>query len=276
MFASGVFARLGRSALVAGALLAGAVPALAQSCGDSAQGFAPWLESFKQTARQAGIGQNTIDTALGGVTYNSEVIRLDRNQRSFRLSLDEFMERRAPASFVQRGKRIMAENAALLDRVERQYGVPREILVAIWGMETGFGANSGNMNIFRSLATLAYDCRRADFFTNELFAALQIVDRGDKRAQDMVGAWAGEIGQTQFLASNYLRYAVDGDGDGRRDLIRSRADVLASTANFLRQHGWQPGAGYMEGQPNFARLRDWNRAGVYQQALALFASRLAN
>mgnify|MGYP002718334511 CR=1 FL=1 len=263
-----------RALFAAGALMLSAAPALAQSCGDTGAGFDRWLQSFRQTAAQAGISQGTLQSALN-VTYNPEVIRLDRNQRSFRLSLGEFMQRRAPASFVQRGKRIMAENAQLLDRVERQYGVPREILVAIWGMETGFGANSGNMNIFRSLATLAYDCRRSDFFTNELFAALQIVDRGDKRAQDMVGAWAGEIGQTQFLASNYLRYAVDGDGDGRRDLIRSRADVLASTANFLRQHGWQPGAGYMEGQPNFARLRDWNRAGVYQQALALFASRLA-
>ena len=267
--------RRARGALLAGALIFGAAPAFAQSCGDTASGFEPWLEGFKQTAVSAGIGQGTIQTALGGVTYNNEVIRLDRNQRTFKLSLDEFMQRRAPASFVQKGKGIMAQNAQLLSQIEQRYGVPQEILVAIWGMETGFGANSGNMNIFRSLATLAYDCRRSDFFTNELFSALQIVDRGDKRAQDMVGAWAGEVGQTQFLASNYLRYAVDGDGDGRRDLIRSRPDVLASTANFLAQHGWQPGAGYMEGQPNFARLRDWNRAGVYQQALALFASRLA-
>lgn len=264
--------------LIAAGLLAlglGVTPALAQTCGNDAAGFQPWLTSFKETAASAGISSGTINTALAGVTYNNEVIRLDRNQRSFKLSLDEFMERRAPASFVTRGKRIMGENKQILDRVESRYGVPREILIAIWGMETGFGGNSGDMNIFRSLATLAYDCRRSDFFTNELFSALQIVDRGDKRAQDMVGAWAGEIGQTQFLASNYLRYAVDGDGDGRRDLIRSKADVLASTANFLREHGWQPGAGYMEGQPNFARLRDWNRAGVYQQALALFASRLA-
>lgn len=265
-----------RTVIAAGvlALGLGAAPALAQSCGNDGSGFQPWLASFKETASSAGISQGTIQNALGSVSYNSEVIRLDRNQKSFRLSLDEFMERRAPASFVKKGQGIIRENAALLGQIEQRYGVPKEILVAIWGMETGFGANSGNMNIFRSLATLAYDCRRSDFFTNELFAALQIVDRGDKRSQDMVGAWAGEIGQTQFLASNYLRYAVDGDGDGRRDLIRSKADVLASTANFLRQHGWQPGAGYMEGEPNFARLRDWNRAGVYQKALALFASRL--
>ncbi|WP_244490712.1 lytic murein transglycosylase [Aureimonas frigidaquae] len=252
-----------------------AAPALAQSCGNDASGFKRWMEGYKQAAQAQGISARTLQTALGSVTYNPEVIRLDRNQRSFKLSLDEFMQRRAPASFVKRGKGIMRENAKLLNAIEQQYGVPKEILVAIWGMETGFGANSGNMNIFRSLATLAYDCRRSDFFTAELNAALMIVQRGDKRPEDMKGAWAGEIGQTQFLATNYLRYAVDFDGDGRRDLIRSRADVLASTANFLRQHGWQPGAGYMQGEPNFARLRDWNRAGVYQQALALFASRLA-
>ncbi|KAA0968646.1 lytic murein transglycosylase [Aureimonas fodinaquatilis] len=261
------------SGILASALIAS--PALAQSCGNDASGFNNWLAAYKTNAPARGISNRTANAALNGVTYNSEVIRLDRNQRSFRLSLDEFMKRRAPPSFVQRGKSIMQQNARLLNAIEKQYGVPKEILVAIWGMETGFGANSGNMNIFRSLATLAYDCRRSEFFTAELDAALMIVQRGDKRPEDMKGAWAGEIGQTQFLATNYLKYAVDFDGDGRRDLIRSRPDVLASTANFLRQHGWRPGAGYMEGQPNFARLRDWNRAGVYQKALALFASQLA-
>ena len=191
------------------------------------------------------------------------------------ISLEAFMQRRAPQSFVNKGKRIIQQNAGLLNSIEKSYGVQKEIIVAIWGMETGFGANSGSMNIFSSLATLAYDCRRSAFFTEELLAALAIVDRGDMKPSQMKGAWAGEIGQTQFLAKNYLRFAVDGDGNGRRDLIRSKADVLASTANFLRQHGWRPGAGYQQGQPNFAVLREWNRAGVYQKALALFASKLA-
>ena len=265
-----------KAAAITGLLLAGATPALAQSCGNSSAGFAPWLASFKSQAASQGISQGTLETALGGVTYDSKVIGLDRNQKSFKLSLDAFMERRAPASFVKKGKGIIAQNRDLLNRIEQRYGVQKEILVAIWGMETGFGANSGNMNIFRSLATLSYDCRRSDFFTEELLAALKIVERGDKRASDMKGAWAGEIGQTQFLAKNYLLYAVDFDGDGRRDLIRSKADVLASTANFLKQHGWIAGAGYNPGEPNFARLVDWNRATVYQQGLALFASKLAN
>ena len=265
-----------KAAALGAAVLLSASPAFAQACGNGPGGFPTWLESFKRQAASQGISQNTLQTALGGVTYDSKVIGLDRNQKSFKLSLDQFMERRAPSSFVKKGKGIIAQNRDLLNRIEQRYGVQKEILVAIWGMETGFGANSGNMNIFRSLATLSYDCRRSDFFTEELLAALQIVDRGDKKASDMKGAWAGEIGQTQFLAKNYLRYAVDFDGDGRRDLIRSKADVLASTANFLKQHGWIAGAGYNPGEPNFARLEDWNRAVVYQQGLALFASKLAN
>ncbi|NDV86505.1 lytic murein transglycosylase [Aurantimonas aggregata] len=264
------------AAMAALALGVTAGPALAAQCGNSAAGFNEWKQQFAAEAQQAGISQGTIQSALMPTQYSSKVVSLDRNQHSMNISLEAFMERRAPASFVAKGKRIIQQNASLLNAVEQRYGVPKEVLVAIWGMETGFGANSGNMNIFSSLATLSYDCRRSAFFTEELLAALAIVERGDMQPGQMRGAWAGEIGQTQFLAKNYLRFAVDGDGNGRRDLINSTPDVLYSTANFLRQHGWQPGAGYQEGQPNFARLRDWNRAGVYQKALALFATKLAN
>ena len=266
--------RLAAMATLALGVTAG--PALAAQCGNSAAGFNEWKQQFAAEAQQAGISQRTIQSALMPTQYSSKVISLDRNQHSMNISLEAFMERRAPASFVKKGKRIIQQNARLLNAVEQRFGVPKEVLVAIWGMETGFGANSGNMNIFSSLATLSYDCRRSDFFTEELLAALAIVERGDMQPGQMRGAWAGEIGQTQFLAKNYLRFAVDGDGNGRRDLINSTPDVLYSTANFLRQHGWQPGAGYQQGQPNFARLRDWNRAGVYQKALALFATKLAN
>jgi membrane-bound lytic murein transglycosylase B len=143
-------------------------------------------------------------------------------------------------------------------------------------METGFGANSGNKSVFGPLATLAYDCRRSAFFTNELDSALIIAQKRYIPAEQMRGAGFGELGQTQFLPSKYLEYAVDFDGDGRRDLIRSRADVLASTANFLRGHGWQPGGGYGPGQVNYKHWNDWNRATIYQQALAEFARRIAN
>jgi lytic murein transglycosylase len=265
-------------ALVAGAAALAAVataPANAAQCGNTSKGFEAWKAEFSQEAAARGISGKALQ-ALQGTSYATKTINADRNQKSFKLSLDEFMARRAPASFISRGKKIIQQNASLLNSIEKRYGVQKEVLVAIWGMETGFGANSGNMNVFRSLATLSYDCRRSDFFTEELLAALAIVDRGDMQASQMVGAWAGEIGQTQFLAKNYLRFAVDGDGDGHSDLIRSKADVLASTANFLKAHGWQAGAGYNPGEPNNGVFYDWNRAGVYQKALALFATKLAN
>ncbi|NDW04633.1 lytic murein transglycosylase [Jiella pacifica] len=270
------FARLAAAGMTVAMLLGAAVlPANAAQCGNSAAGFDQWKQQMAREAAAAGISQRTIQSALMPTRYSNKVISLDRNQHSMNISLEAFMQRRAPQSFVNKGKRIIQQNAGLLNSIEQRYGVQKEILVAIWGMETGFGANSGNMPVFSSLATLSYDCRRSAFFTEELLAALAIVDRGDMSPDQMRGAWAGEIGQTQFLAKNYLRFAVDGDGNGRRDLIRSKADVLASTANFLRQHGWRPGAGYQQGQPNFAVLREWNRAGVYQKALALFASKLA-
>lgn len=251
-------------------------PVLAAKCGNGAGGFKTWLTQTKKEALRKGIRQSTLDKALKGVSYDASVIKLDRNQKSFKLSLSQFMARRAPPSFVSKGKRIMKQNASLLGKIEKRYGVPPEVIVAIWGMETGFGGNSGNKSVIRSLATLAYDCRRSKFFTNEFYAALKIVQRGDMTPSQMRGAWAGEIGQTQFLASNYLKFAVDYDGNGRRDLIRSRADVLASTANYLKAYGWRRGAGYQQGQANFRVLKKWNAAGVYQKALALFAKKLAS
>jgi membrane-bound lytic murein transglycosylase B len=170
----------------------------------------------------------------------------------------------------------MKSMKGLLGKIQSRYGVQPEVILAIWGMETGFGANSGNKSVFQPLATLAYDCRRSAFFTNELDAALEIADKGYISASQMKGAGFGELGQTQFLPSKYLQFAVDFDGDGRRDLIHSRADVLASTANFLRGHGWSSGGGYLPGQSNFGVWSDWNRATIYQQALAEFARRIAN
>ena len=146
-------------------------------------------------------------------------------------------------------------NAALLNKIESRYGVPGEVVVAIWGLETSFGANTGNMSSLRSLATLAYDCRRSAFFTNELMAALSIVQRGDMSPSQMVGAWAGELGQTQFLASSYVKFAVDFDGNGRRDLIRSKADALASTANYLKAYGWKKGQVLSAGLGELRRAR---------------------
>ena len=149
------------------------------------------------------------------------------------------------------------------------------MLVAIWGLETDYGANTGNMPSVRSLATLAYDCRRSAMFTDELMDALKIVNRGDMSASSMRGGWAGEIGQTQFMPSKYVAFAVDFDGDGRRDLIRSRADALASTANYLKGYGWQAGGKWTPGSGNFAVIQEWNKSPVYTKTVAYFASKLA-
>ena len=152
--------------------------------------------------------------------------------------------------------------------------MPSAIVVAIWGMETDFGANMGKQPSVRALATLAYDCRRSEMFQAELMDALRIIDRGDLKADEMRGAWAGEIGQTQFLPSSYMKYAVDFDEDGHRDLIHSVPDVLASTANYLKGYGWQRNQPWNEGSANFEVLKQWNKAEVYVKTLALYADKL--
>lgn len=248
--------------------------ALAASCGNTSAGFGPWLERFKREAVSNGISTRAVSSALSGVTYNSTVIRLDRNQKSFKLSFNQFWKRRVNNAMINRGKRLMKTHGSVLSRIEKKYGVPPSVIVAIWGLETGYGANSGKMDIFRSLATLAYDCRRSAFFKNELMSALKIVHRGDMSPKQMRGAWAGEIGQTQFLASSYIKYAVSFDGNRRRDLIRSVPDVLASTANYLRAYGWKRGKGFGPGQPNYPVIKQWNRAGVYVKTISRMAQML--
>ena len=160
-------------------------------------------------------------------------------------------------------------------RIEQQYGVPGPILVAIWGLESDFGAARGNLPAMRSIATLAFDCRRTELFTTQLYDALRIVERGDLTPAEMRGAWAGEMGQTQFMASNYFNYAVDFDKDGRRDLIGSLPDVLASTANYLQAHGWQRDGSWEPGAANAEVLRAWNKSQVYAQTIGYFATRIS-
>jgi lytic murein transglycosylase len=168
----------------------------------------------------------------------------------------------------------LVKHAALFKRIEQKYGVPGPVLLAIWGLETDFGSYLGNFSTIRALATLAYDCRRSEKFRAELLDALRIVERGDLDPAQMRGAWAGEIGQTQFMPSSYLKFAVDFDGDGKRDLVHNTADVLASTANFLHGYGWKPGAGWDEGEPNFPALLEWNKAKVYSKTIALLADKI--
>ncbi|KXF76332.1 hypothetical protein ATN84_15765 [Paramesorhizobium deserti] len=257
---------------LAAGILAGAGSAQAASCGNNAAGYNAWLQQFKQEAAARGVGRRAL-SALDKTQYATKTIYADRNQKSFKLSLDQFMKKRGGQTIISRGKSLKKQNAKLFANLERRYGVPAGPLIAIWGMETGFGAYMGNQHTLSAVATLAYDCRRSAYFTDQLYAALKLIDRGDL-SPDAIGAAHGEIGQTQFLPLNVLRYGVDGDGNGHIDMARSKADALASTANFLRGHGWQPGGGYQPGQGNFGALQGWNAAGVYQQAIAIIGKEI--
>ncbi len=248
-----------------------AAPASGAPCGGD---FRTWLQGVKQEGAAQGISQRTIETALGTVAYDPGIIARDHAQGVFRQSFEQFSGRMVPPRLA-RGRQMLQRYAPIFSRIQQQFGVPGAVIVAIWGLETDFGVNSGKFPTIRSLATLAYDCRRPDKFRGELIAALRIIDRGDMAPSDMRGAWAGEIGQTQFLPSSYLKYAVDYDGNGRRDLIRSVPDVLASTANYLKGYGWQRGQPWGEGTANFQVLLQWNSSQVYSKTVAYFAQRLA-
>jgi lytic murein transglycosylase len=254
-------------------LCAGGSAALAQTppCGGD---FGAWLQGVKTDAAAQGISQRAIQSGLGGVTYDPTVIARDHAQGVFRQSFDQFAGRMVPPRLARAQQRLV-QYGATFSRIEQQFGVPGPVIVAIWGLETDFGADNGNFLTIRSLASLAYDCRRPEKFRGELIAALKIVDNGDMAPADMHGAWAGEIGQTQFLPSSYLKFAVDYDGNGRRDLIHSVPDVLASTANYLKGYGWQRGQPWGEGTPNFQVLLQWNASQVYTKTVAYFAQQLA-
>ncbi|WP_309082741.1 lytic murein transglycosylase [Chelativorans sp.] len=246
--------------------------ALAQTCGNDSSGFENWKAAFLQQAAARGTSPRALD-ALARTSYARKTISADRGQTSFKLSLESFMQKRGANAIVSRGKTMKKRYASLFDSIERRYGVPAGPLIAIWGMETGFGGFLGNQHILSAVATLAYDCRRSEFFTGHLYAALTLIDRGMLNPS-AVGAAHGEIGQTQFLPGNALQYGVDGDGNGRVDMIGSAADALASTANFLRAHGWRAGAGYQPGEPNFRAIQGWNAASVYQQAIAIMGRQI--
>jgi lytic murein transglycosylase len=252
-------------------LITPGAPALAASCGGS---FDAWLSDFKNEAAAKGISQAAIASGLSGVTLDQAVLSRDRSQRVFSQSFEEFSGRMVPPRLA-RGANMMKQYGSVLGRIEQSYGVPGEVLVAIWGLETDFGVNIGKFPTIRSLATLAYDCRRSDTFRAELMDALRIVERGDLAPQEMRGAWAGELGQTQFMPSSYIKFAVDFDGNGRRDLLRSAPDVLASTANYLASYGWQRGKDWEPGSANFAVLQQWNKSEVYAKTIAHFAGQLA-
>jgi lytic murein transglycosylase len=257
---------------ISAALMIPGASVLAAPCGTGK--FETWLDGFKNEAAAKGISQSAIASGLAGVTLDQAVLSRDHSQRVFNQSFEEFSGRMVPPRLA-RGANLMKQYGSVLGRIEQSYGVPGEVLVAIWGLETDFGANIGKFPTLRSLATLAYDCRRSEMFQTELMDALRIVERGDLAPAEMRGAWAGEIGQTQFMPSSYIKFAVDFDGNGRRDLLRSAPDVLASTANYLASYGWQRGKDWESGSANFAVIQQWNKSEVYAKTIAYFASQLA-
>ncbi len=236
--------------------------------------FPAWLDELKAEAAAKGISQAAIASGLNGVTPDQAVLTRDRSQKVFSQTFEEFSGRMVPPRMT-RGSNMLKQYGSVLSRIEQSYGVPPEVIVAVWGLETDFGVNIGKFPTIRSLTTLAYDCRRADTFRAELLDALRIIERGDVAPAEMRGAWAGELGQTQFMPSSYIKYAVDFDGNGRRDLLRSVPDVLASTANYFASYGWQRGKGWEPGSPNFSVIQQWNKSEVYAKTIAYFATQLA-
>jgi lytic murein transglycosylase len=273
-FAGGTLRMLKLRLVIILSALSFAAPSFAARCGGD---FNAFVASMSAEAVAAGVSQGVISQALGGVTEDQAVLRFDRAQRgTFHKSFEQYVATRVSAGRIRTGQAMLQRHAALLSRIERQFGVPPQILVAIWGLETDFGSGDmGKQSVFRVLTTLAHDCRRTELFQGELLAALQIVQRGDLGVHDMIGAGAGEIGQTQFLPSSYVKYGVDYDGNGRVDLRHSVPDVLASTANLLKTNGWKAGGAYDEGSANFEAMREWNHSEVYRKTIGYFADRLS-
>jgi len=233
----------------------------AASCHNGA-GFDRFLGEVKQQALAAGVSQHAIAEASPYLVYDQGIVNRDRGQRVFGQLFAEFAGRMAAPYRMQQGQQHIRTYAAAFARAEKEYGVPPAVIAAFWGLESDFGANMGNLPTLKSLVSLAYDCRRSEMFVNETIAALKVIDRGDLTPDEMIGSWAGELGQTQFLPTHYVNYAVDYDGDGRRDLLSSGPDVIGSTANYIAN-----GLKWRRGEPWLEEIRvpanfSWDQADL--------------
>lgn len=223
------------SLLLLGALAS--VPAYAADFGD-------WVSDFRAKAQVAGISNEVLDDALTGLEVNEKVITLDGKQPERKASLEEYLTNTVTDLRVARAKKMLAEHRVLLRQTAKRYGVPPEYIVALWAIESDLGRNKGDFSVVRSLATLAYEGRRAEFFSNELLDALKILDAEGMKSAELTGSWAGAMGDCQFMPSTYLRYAVDADHDGARDIWNDEADIFASIANYLHDLGWNAKEGW--------------------------------
>jgi lytic murein transglycosylase len=251
---------IARAGVFAAAVIGFASPALSAACSDPSA-FAGWLEGFKKQAVAQGIPPAVVASALDGLTYDPVTIAKDRGQSVFAQTFLQFSGRMVSANRLQTGTALLKKYADTFRKIEQQYGVPGPVLVGFWGLETDFGKVMGNMQTLRSLATLAFDCRRPDDFREQLLDALRVIQRGDLTPAEMHGPWAGEVGQFQFVPTVYYKYAVDFDGDGRRNLISNTPDALASAANYLDGLGWKAGQPWLEEVRVPANL-PWDQADV--------------
>ncbi len=256
-------------ALAAG-ILPGALPAATQG---AEQPFPVWLGEFRQEALTSGISPHLLEAVLTGLEPIPRVIELDRRQPEGTMTFATYRSRVVAEPRIQQGRQMLLENAALLEEIQRRYGVPARFIVALWGLETSYGRVTGSFPVVASLATLAHDGRRSAFFRGELLNALRILQQGHITPDAMLGSWAGAMGQSQFMPSSFLSFAVDQDGDGRRDIWRSRADVLGSIANYLARSGWAgtvtwgpevrlPVGMATAGADEMKSLPEWSRLGV--------------
>lgn len=261
--------------IVAGMLLAGKGAYAQAPVSYNAMPFGLWLQGFRTEAMAQGITRETLDAALANIAPDERVVTLDRKQPESTLTFTQYKRNVLPQSRIDKARQLYRENKEVLEATAKKYGVPAKYIVALWGMESSFGSYMGNFSIVESLATLAYEGRRADFFKDELIKALRIIQDEEIYASDLTGSWAGAMGQCQFMPSSYLKFAVDADGDGKRDIWGSRADVFASIANYLSKSGWntkeswgrkvQLPAGFdhsLESIENFRPLAEWKKLGV--------------
>lgn len=247
------------AAAMLGVVLAG--PALAATTCQNTGSYERWLEAFKKEAVAQGISAKVVAAAAPSMTFDPAIIKRDHGQAVFNQTFLQFSDRMVGGARIPNGQAKIKQHAALFAQVEKKYGVPAPVLTAFWGLESDFGANFGNYKILSAIATLAYDCRRPDFFRTQLLDALRIIERGDQTVDSMIGDWAGEFGGMQFTASDYLKNAVDFDGDGRRDLIKSVPDTVASAANFLVSLGWQRGQPWLQ-EVKVPQNLPWQEADV--------------
>ena len=233
--------------------------------------FQQWLAGFKERAIQNGISRSTVNKALKISEPLSRVITLDKKQPEKKLTMDEYLASVISKARITKGRELYAENKELLDKISAKYNVEPEFIVALWGLETGYGKNTGGFNVVNALATLAYEGRRREFFESELTSALLIIDQGHISPSEMKGSWAGAMGQCQFMPSSFLAYAVDYDGDGKTDIWNNKKDVFASIANYLSTVGWGPDV-----ETKQKALMHWNRSTYFVASVFKMAEEIKN